>query len=127
MGFVSTPSMFSVTLWLLTILVPLQIVIGDLHGRCHRAIHLQCAGGRDTLKGGGGRDRLLGGKQHDRVRGGEQGRERPVGEMPDELHGPQHAVLARLVLQPLGLRTTAGHDDPGAAVGERHADGLVSL
>ena len=24
-------------------------LIGDLHGRCHRAIHLQCAGGRDTL------------------------------------------------------------------------------
>ncbi len=23
--------------------------IGDLHGRCRRAIHLQCAGGRDTL------------------------------------------------------------------------------
>ena len=24
-------------------------LIGDLHGRCHRAVHLQCAGGRDTL------------------------------------------------------------------------------
>ncbi len=24
-------------------------LIGDLHGRCDRAIHLQCAGGRDTL------------------------------------------------------------------------------
>ncbi len=24
-------------------------LIGDLHGRCERAIHLQCAGGRDTL------------------------------------------------------------------------------
>ena len=24
-------------------------LIGDLHGRCGRAIHLQCAGGRDTL------------------------------------------------------------------------------
>jgi SAM-dependent methyltransferase len=24
-------------------------LIGDLHGRCPRAIHLQCAGGRDTL------------------------------------------------------------------------------
>ena len=24
-------------------------IIGDLHGRCRRAIHLQCAGGRDTL------------------------------------------------------------------------------
>ena len=24
-------------------------LIGDLHGRCHRAIHLQCAAGRDTL------------------------------------------------------------------------------
>ena len=24
-------------------------LIGDLHGRCCRAIHLQCAGGRDTL------------------------------------------------------------------------------
>jgi len=24
-------------------------MIGDLHGRCQRAIHLQCAGGRDTL------------------------------------------------------------------------------
>ncbi|HTC86608.1 MAG TPA: class I SAM-dependent methyltransferase [Candidatus Acidoferrum sp.] len=24
-------------------------LIGDLHGTCHRAIHLQCAGGRDTL------------------------------------------------------------------------------
>lgn len=23
--------------------------IGDLHGRCRRAVHLQCAGGRDTL------------------------------------------------------------------------------
>ena len=23
-------------------------LIGDLHGRCRRAIHLQCAGGRDT-------------------------------------------------------------------------------
>lgn len=26
-----------------------QALIGDLHGRCHRAIHLQCAAGRDTL------------------------------------------------------------------------------
>lgn len=26
-----------------------EILIGDLHGRCRRAIHLQCAGGRDTL------------------------------------------------------------------------------
>jgi SAM-dependent methyltransferase len=26
-----------------------QALIGDLHGRCRRAIHLQCAGGRDTL------------------------------------------------------------------------------
>lgn len=26
-----------------------QARIGDLHGRCRRAIHLQCAGGRDTL------------------------------------------------------------------------------
>ena len=26
-----------------------QDLIGDLHGRCRRAIHLQCAGGRDTL------------------------------------------------------------------------------
>src|SRR5689334_6098344 len=24
-------------------------LIGDLHGRCRRAIHLQCAGGRDSL------------------------------------------------------------------------------
>ena len=24
-------------------------LVGDLHGRCRRAIHLQCAGGRDTL------------------------------------------------------------------------------
>src|SRR3954451_18387780 len=24
-------------------------LIGDLHGRCRRAVHLQCAGGRDTL------------------------------------------------------------------------------
>src|SRR6476646_2530077 len=24
-------------------------LIGDLHGRCRRGIHLQCAGGRDTL------------------------------------------------------------------------------
>jgi SAM-dependent methyltransferase len=24
-------------------------LIGDLHGRCRRALHLQCAGGRDTL------------------------------------------------------------------------------
>ena len=24
-------------------------LMGDLHGRCRRAIHLQCAGGRDTL------------------------------------------------------------------------------
>ena len=24
-------------------------LLGDLHGRCRRAIHLQCAGGRDTL------------------------------------------------------------------------------
>ena len=26
-----------------------QDLIGDLHGTCRRAIHLQCAGGRDTL------------------------------------------------------------------------------
>ena len=26
-----------------------QDLIGDLRGRCRRAIHLQCAGGRDTL------------------------------------------------------------------------------
>ena len=26
-----------------------QALIGDLHDRCRRAIHLQCAGGRDTL------------------------------------------------------------------------------
>src|SRR5262245_29330264 len=24
-------------------------LLGDLHGRCRRAVHLQCAGGRDTL------------------------------------------------------------------------------
>ncbi len=31
-------------------LLPLEAdLIGDLHGRCRRAIHLQCAGGRDTL------------------------------------------------------------------------------
>jgi SAM-dependent methyltransferase len=31
-------------------LFPVEIeLIGDLHGRCSRAIHLQCAGGRDTL------------------------------------------------------------------------------
>lgn len=31
-------------------LFPVEIeLIGDLHGRCRRAIHLQCAGGRDTL------------------------------------------------------------------------------
>jgi SAM-dependent methyltransferase len=31
-------------------LFPAEIeLIGDLHGRCRRAIHLQCAGGRDTL------------------------------------------------------------------------------
>ena len=31
-------------------LLPLeQALIGDLRGRCRRAIHLQCAGGRDTL------------------------------------------------------------------------------
>jgi SAM-dependent methyltransferase len=33
-----------------TNLFPPEIeLIGDLHGRCPRAIHLQCAGGRDTL------------------------------------------------------------------------------
>ncbi len=33
-----------------TNLLPPELeLIGDLHGRCHRAIHLQCAGGRDTL------------------------------------------------------------------------------
>ena len=33
-----------------TNLLPLELeLIGDLHGRCPRAIHLQCAGGRDTL------------------------------------------------------------------------------
>ena len=26
-----------------------QDLIGDLRGRCRRAIHLQCAGGRETL------------------------------------------------------------------------------
>ena len=31
-------------------LLPVELdLIGDLHGRCRRAIHLQCAGGRDTL------------------------------------------------------------------------------
>jgi SAM-dependent methyltransferase len=31
-------------------LFPLEAaLIGDLHGRCRRAIHLQCAGGRDSL------------------------------------------------------------------------------
>jgi SAM-dependent methyltransferase len=31
-------------------LFPIEIaLIGDLHDRCRRAIHLQCAGGRDTL------------------------------------------------------------------------------
>jgi SAM-dependent methyltransferase len=31
-------------------LFPVEIdLIGDLHGRCRRAIHLQCAGGRDSL------------------------------------------------------------------------------
>jgi SAM-dependent methyltransferase len=31
-------------------LFPIEIaLIGDLRGRCRRAIHLQCAGGRDTL------------------------------------------------------------------------------
>jgi SAM-dependent methyltransferase len=33
-----------------TNLLPPELdLIGDLHGRCPRAIHLQCAGGRDTL------------------------------------------------------------------------------
>ncbi|HEY7828552.1 MAG TPA: methyltransferase domain-containing protein [Candidatus Limnocylindrales bacterium] len=33
-----------------TNLFPEEIeLLGDLHGRCRRAIHLQCAGGRDTL------------------------------------------------------------------------------
>ncbi len=33
-----------------TNLYPVELErIGDLHGRCRRAIHLQCAGGRDTL------------------------------------------------------------------------------
>ena len=33
-----------------TNLLPPELeLIGDLHGRCRRAIHLQCAGGRDTL------------------------------------------------------------------------------
>ncbi len=31
------------------LLSPELELIGDLHGRCRRAIHLQCAGGRDTL------------------------------------------------------------------------------
>ena len=31
------------------LLAPEVELIGDLHGRCRRAIHLQCAGGRDTL------------------------------------------------------------------------------
>jgi SAM-dependent methyltransferase len=31
------------------LLAPELEAIGDLHGRCRRAIHLQCAGGRDTL------------------------------------------------------------------------------
>jgi SAM-dependent methyltransferase len=31
------------------LLQPELELIGDLHGRCGRAIHLQCAGGRDTL------------------------------------------------------------------------------
>src|SRR5260221_6159892 len=32
-----------------TLLPPELELIGDLHGRCRRAIHLQCAAGRDTL------------------------------------------------------------------------------
>lgn len=33
-----------------TNLLPPELeLIGDLHGRCRRAIHLQCAGGRDSL------------------------------------------------------------------------------
>ena len=33
-----------------TNLLPPELeLIGDLHGQCRRAIHLQCAGGRDTL------------------------------------------------------------------------------
>src|SRR6478735_5300915 len=33
-----------------TNLFPVEVeLIGDLHGHCRRAIHLQCAGGRDTL------------------------------------------------------------------------------
>ena len=31
------------------LLAPELELIGDLHGRCRRAVHLQCAGGRDTL------------------------------------------------------------------------------
>lgn len=31
------------------LLAPELELIGDLHGRCRRAIHLQCAAGRDTL------------------------------------------------------------------------------
>ena len=31
------------------LLAPELELIGDLHGRCRRAIHLQCAGGRDSL------------------------------------------------------------------------------
>ena len=33
-----------------TNLLPPELeLIGDLHGRCRRAVHLQCAAGRDTL------------------------------------------------------------------------------
>ena len=31
------------------LLAPELELIGDIHGRCRRAIHLQCAGGRDSL------------------------------------------------------------------------------
>jgi hypothetical protein len=31
------------------LMAPELEAIGDLHGRCRRAIHVQCAGGRDTL------------------------------------------------------------------------------
>ena len=84
-----------------TNLFPVEVeLIGDLHGRCRRAVHLQCAGGRDTLslwnlgRRGGRRRRLLAADARARVQAGRgrrrarhAGSSRTCCDTPHELDG----------------------------------------
>ena len=106
-------------------------LIGDLHGRCRRAIHLQCAGGRDTLslwnQGAEevGRHRLQ--PADARPRGASERGDRRAGPL-DPVRRPRHAARARRHGRPrlhgarladlaAGPRRVGGRDRPAPLTG----------